>query len=116
MGDEEAECLKKVFKEVMYLWGEVVSGDAIFPLWLFRWLDYEGHVKSMKRVAKALDAILQDWVDVRKREKGRQSNGSEDQGFIDVMLSMIDDGFIEDQIYTRDTIIKATVLVRFIIN
>ncbi|XP_019187201.1 PREDICTED: cytochrome P450 82C4-like [Ipomoea nil] len=105
--DEEAECLKKVFKEVMYLWGEVVSGDAIFPLWLFRWLDYEGHVKSMKRVAKALDAILQDWVDARKREN---RNNNEDQGFIDVMLSMIDDQFMEGQAYTRDTIIKATVL------
>ncbi|XP_031102513.1 cytochrome P450 CYP82D47-like [Ipomoea triloba] len=104
--DQEAECMKKVFKEVMFLWGEVVSGDTIFPLWLFRWLDYEGHVKTMKRVAKALDAILQDWVDARKRENGK----NEDQGFIDVMLSMIDDQFLEGQTYTRDTIIKATVL------
>nr|GMD40253.1 cytochrome P450 82C4-like [Ipomoea batatas] len=106
--DKEAECMKKVFKEVMFLWGEVVSGDAIFPLWFFRWLDYEGHVKTMKRVAKALDAILQDWVDARKRENGNGKN--EDQGFIDVMLSMIDDQFLEGQTYTRDTIIKATVL------
>nr|GMD46624.1 cytochrome P450 82C4-like [Ipomoea batatas] len=106
--DQEAECMKKVFKEVMFLWGEVVSGDAIFPLWFFRWLDYEGHVKTMKRVAKALDAILQDWVDARKRENGNGKN--EDQGFIDVMLSMIDDQFLEGQTYTRDTIIKATVL------
>ncbi|XP_019187199.1 PREDICTED: cytochrome P450 82C4-like [Ipomoea nil] len=103
---EEAQRLKKVFSQVMYLWGEFVSGDAIFPLWFFRWLDYEGHVKSMKRAAKDVDAILQDWVDVRRKE--RRSN--EDQKFIDVMLSMIDDQFTKGYHYSRDTVIKAIVL------
>nr|GMD43505.1 cytochrome P450 82C4-like [Ipomoea batatas] len=104
--NEEALCLKKVFRQVMYLWGEFVSGDAIFPLWFFRWLDYEGHVKSMKRAAKEVDAILQDWVDVRRKEM----RSNEDQKFIDVMLSMIDDQFTKGYNYSRDTVIKAVVL------
>nr|GMD03816.1 cytochrome P450 82C4-like [Ipomoea batatas] len=104
--NEEALCLKKVFRQVMYLWGEFVSGDAIFPLWFFRWLDYEGHVKSMKRAAMEVDAILQDWVDVRRKEM----RSNEDQKFIDVMLSMIDDQFTKGYNYSRDTVIKAVVL------
>ncbi|XP_031104172.1 xanthotoxin 5-hydroxylase CYP82C4-like isoform X2 [Ipomoea triloba] len=104
--NEEALCLKNVFRQVMYLWGEFVSGDAIFPLWFFRWLDYEGHVKSMKKAAKEVDAILQDWVDVRRKEM----RSNEDQKFIDVMLSMIDDQFTKGYNYSRDTVIKAIVL------
>nr|GMD40251.1 cytochrome P450 82C4-like [Ipomoea batatas] len=104
--NEEALCLKNVFRQVMYLWGEFVSGDAIFPLWFFRWLDYEGHVKSMKKAAKEVDAILQDWVDVRRKEM----RSNEDQKFIDVMLSMIDDQFTKGYNYSRDTVIKEIVL------
>nr|GMD40250.1 cytochrome P450 82C4-like [Ipomoea batatas] len=104
--NEEAQCLKKVFSQVMYLWGEFVSGDAIFPLWFFRWLDYEGHLKAMKRAAKDVDAILQDWVDVRRKEM----RSNEDQKFIDVMLSMVDDQFTKGYNYSRDTVIKAIVL------
>lgn len=112
--DEEARALKQIFKENMYLAGQIVSGDALSPSWLFRWLDIEGHIKSMKRVAKAKDAIFQEWVNESVKKKRNQSSSvgdNEAQDIIDVMLSVIDDKFMDGISFTRDTIIKATIRV-----
>ncbi|XP_019166432.1 PREDICTED: cytochrome P450 82C4-like [Ipomoea nil] len=110
--EEEARCMTKVFKEIMCLVGEFAPGDAFFPTGLVRWLDFGGQIASMKRVSKAMDDILQNWIKdhVRRREiKG--ADGDDDRDFIDVMLSVIDDKFQSgDHSYTRDTIIKAASL------
>nr|GMD73162.1 cytochrome P450 82C4-like [Ipomoea batatas] len=59
--DEEARHMRKAFKEFMSLAGELVSADAL-PFRIFRWLDFEGHIKNMKasysdyeRVSSSLD-------------------------------------------------------------
>ncbi|XP_019161657.1 PREDICTED: cytochrome P450 CYP82D47-like [Ipomoea nil] len=113
--DQEARALKQIFKENMFLAGQIVSGDALSPSWLFRWLDIEGHIKSMKRVAKAKDAIFQDWVNehvnkkIEKKNPQSLSAGDEARDIIDVMISVIDDKFMDGISFTRDTIIKATI-------
>ncbi|PHU01692.1 hypothetical protein BC332_31479 [Capsicum chinense] len=108
--EEEAERFKKALKDFMYISMEFVLWDA-FPIPLFKWIDFQGHVKFMKRTFKDIDCVLQSWLDehVKKRERVDFVDGNEED-FIDVMLSMMK---IEDFIdgYSRETTIKATALV-----
>ncbi|KAF3621520.1 putative histidine kinase CKI1-like [Capsicum annuum] len=107
--EEEAERFKKALKDFMYISMEFVLWDA-FPIPLFKWIDFQGHVKFMKRTFKDIDCVLQSWLDehVKKRERVDFVDGNEED-FIDVMLSMMK---IEDFIdgYSRETTIKATAL------
>nr|GMD61144.1 cytochrome P450 82C4-like [Ipomoea batatas] len=105
--DEEARHMRKAFKEFMSLAGELVSADAL-PFRIFRWLDFEGHIKNMKRVTRTMNAFLQVWIDEHVKKRKESTGDVEDRDFIDVMLSVIDDEFTAGYRYTRDTIIKAT--------
>ncbi|KAM3267245.1 hypothetical protein P3S67_032572 [Capsicum chacoense] len=105
--EEEAERFKKALKDFMSI--GFVLWDA-FPIPLFKWIDFQGHVKFMKRAFKDIDCVLQSWLDehVKKRERVNFVEGNEED-FIDVMLSMMsNEDFVDG--YSRETTIKATTL------
>ncbi|KAF3657574.1 putative diphthamide biosynthesis protein 2-like [Capsicum annuum] len=107
--EEEVERFKKALKDFVYTTMEFVLWDA-FPIPLFKWIDFQGHVKFMKRTFKDIDCVLQNWLDehVKKRESVDFVDGNEED-FIDVMLSMIsNEDFVDG--YSRETTIKATAL------
>ncbi|CAH9073590.1 unnamed protein product [Cuscuta europaea] len=111
--EEEARCITKVFKEMMCLAGELAPGDSFFPTGLVRWMDFGGQIASMKRVSKAMDDILQNWIEDHKQRRESNAEGGEevDRDFIDVMLSVIDQKFESGgHSYSRETIIKAASL------
>ncbi|KAL3850426.1 hypothetical protein ACJIZ3_012308 [Penstemon smallii] len=109
-GNGEVERFRGLFRELTFLSGEFVLSDVI-PFPFLKMLDLQGYVKRMKRVAKELDAIIEKWIDehVQRRGKGGEGVRDQEQDFIDVMLSTLDDKF-ESYGVPRRTIIKATVV------
>ena len=61
----------------------------------------------MKRTAKEIDRILGEWLEEHKRN--RASGETEEQDFMDVMLSVTDGADLGG--YDPDTVNKATCLV-----
>ncbi|KAL2249376.1 UNVERIFIED_CONTAM: Xanthotoxin 5-hydroxylase CYP82C4 [Sesamum indicum] len=104
-GAAEVESFRKLIREFTVLSGEFVPSDVI-PIPLLRWIDPKGHIKSMKRVSKELDVIIEKWVEEHTKRRGKGEGCTEEQDFIDAMLSTIDDKFAIPKL----TIIKATVL------
>lgn len=105
---EKARSLRNIIKQFMYISGQFVVSDSI-PFPPLRWLDLQGHIKSMKRIADELSTISQGWI--QEHVERRKIDGLRiEQDFIDVMLSAIDDKFMRFG-HTRETIIKATILV-----
>lgn len=117
-GDEEVERFKEAFRKFLVLSMEFVLWDA-FPIPLFKWIDFQGHVKLMKKTFKDIDSIFQRWLDehVKMRETLMEVNGDgNERDFIDVMLSKMSNEHLHEG-YSRDTIIKATVFVSsFLLN
>ena len=72
------------------------------------WLDVGGHVKAMKKTAKELDGIAQEWLEEHRRRKD-SGEADGDQDFMDVMLSIL--GATDPNGYDADAINKATSLV-----
>ncbi|XVF72293.1 hypothetical protein PTKIN_Ptkin12aG0108600 [Pterospermum kingtungense] len=105
--DEEAEHVTKVIKDFMYVSGLIAPAEVIPFL---GWMDsiFMGQVKPMKRVAKEIDSIVGRWVEEHKSK----SEPDDSQDFIDLLLSAIE----EDSMFgfTRETIIKATVMNLFL--
>nr|ABD39481.1 CYP82E4v11 [Nicotiana tabacum] len=108
-GDEQVERFKKAFKDFMILSMEFVLWDA-FPIPLFKWVDFQGHVKAMKRTFKDIDSVFQNWLEehINKREKMEVNAEGNEQDFIDVVLSKMSNEYLGEG-YSRDTVIKATV-------
>ncbi|XP_059318281.1 nicotine N-demethylase CYP82E3-like [Lycium ferocissimum] len=106
--DEEAQCLKRVFKDIMYVAGQIVLYDAV-PFPLFKYVDFQGHVKVMKRIHKDIDVVLQSWLDdhIKKAEIGKHD---ENQDVIDALLSATDYDEFKAYGYSQQTVIKATVM------
>ncbi|KAL2508084.1 Cytochrome [Forsythia ovata] len=104
---EEARSFRKVIKEFMYVSGQFVLSDAI-PLPFLKWIDFQGHIKFMKRISKELSVITESWIDEHIKRNLKGELGYE-QDFIDVMLSAIDEKFTNYG-HSRETIIKATIL------
>jgi cytochrome P450 family 82 subfamily G polypeptide 1 len=106
--NSEACRFQSAIKDALYLSGVFVLSDAI-PY--FEWMDYQGHVGSMKRTAKELDSVLNIWLNehLQKQSELKSTNYGESD-FMDVMLSSLaEDDVISE--HTRDTIVKATALV-----
>ncbi|KAM3324885.1 hypothetical protein P3S67_000009 [Capsicum chacoense] len=106
--EEEAERFKKALKDFMSI--GFVLWDA-FPIPFFKWIDFQGHVKFMKKTFRDIDCVLQSWLDehVKKRESVDFVDGNEED-FIDVMLSvMSNEDFVDG--YSREPTIEATALV-----
>ncbi|KAL5844987.1 hypothetical protein ACOSQ4_010945 [Xanthoceras sorbifolium] len=86
--------------------GKFLVSDALPFL---RWLDIGGDEKSMKKIAKELDIVVQGWLKEHKKKRAsREVN--EDEDFMDVMLTLLQD---EAQLFPGrdiDTVNKATCL------
>lgn len=106
----EACRFKEAIKEALYLSGVFVWSDAV-P-WL-EWVDVHGHVKSMKKTFREIDAVLSGWLEEHCEER-RQRSGAEFQrdDLMDVMLSALADEDVQATTgFSRDTVVKATALV-----
>jgi hypothetical protein len=65
----------------------------------------------MKRLSRELDSLMESWIQehkLKRLESTENTNKMEDDDFIDVMLSLLDDSMFG---YSRETIIKATAMV-----
>ncbi|MCD7450744.1 hypothetical protein HAX54_008381 [Datura stramonium] len=107
--DEEAQCFRKAFAKIMYLAGQFILYDAI-PLQIFKYVDFQGHIKTMKQIHKDLDDILQSWVDEHMEKKKKVECEDNEQDCIDAMLSVTKPEDFKEYGYSRETVIKATVL------
>ncbi|KAK3405911.1 hypothetical protein EUGRSUZ_K02129 [Eucalyptus grandis] len=100
---------KKAINKALHLCGVFVLSDAI-P-WL-EWLDFQGHVRSMKETGRELDSVLEKWLrqHLEKRSnKGIHVDGG-DADFMDLLLESLP----EDDVvlgHERKDIIKATALI-----
>ncbi|KAK9944740.1 hypothetical protein M0R45_010292 [Rubus argutus] len=104
-GDEEEKRIAKLIKDFMYVAGNPVVCDVIgFP----KWMDFKGQLKTLKHTGSQFDSLMTNWVEEHCKKK-QKSDSSNQQDFIDVMLSEIEDSSMLG--HTRDTIIKATAMV-----
>ncbi|KAK1427364.1 hypothetical protein QVD17_16047 [Tagetes erecta] len=106
---EEAERCHKAIIDFFRLSGVYVLSDLIPCLW---WLDLRGYKKQMKNTANDFDTLLEGWLDEhrqkRKLDLERNRDGVKD--FIDVMLSLEDEGKLSNMEHDSDTTIKSTCL------
>ncbi|XP_050387386.1 cytochrome P450 CYP82D47-like [Argentina anserina] len=107
---EGNESFRKALRNFFKLMGEFVVSDAV-P-WL-RWLDLGGYEKAMKKTAKELDGVVQEWLEEHKHNRIKSTsdvNGEND--FMDMMLKVLDDDCTEEfgGSITADTIVKSTCL------
>ncbi|XVF00624.1 hypothetical protein REPUB_Repub04eG0016800 [Reevesia pubescens] len=101
--DEESKRCQKALNDFFYLAGLLTVSDAIPFL---GWIDVlTGTISKFKKTAKELDFVLGGWVNEhRQRRLAGDIEGEKD--FIDVMLSVLDDGKTSEQ--EADITIKAT--------
>lgn len=107
----EVNRLKNAIKQALYLSGVFVWSDAI-P-WL-EWLDIHGHVRSMKRTFKEIDAVLSKWLQEHRERRSAYSdddNGRAERDLMDVLLEKLVDDDLTSAGHSRDTAVKATALV-----
>lgn len=105
----EARQCQKAINSFFHLIGIFTVSDALPFLW---WLDLHGHERAMKKTAKELDAILEGWIEEhRQRRVSGEVNIEGDQDFIDVMLSLQEQGNLSDLQYDADISMKSTCLV-----
>lgn len=108
--DGEARRCQKAIGQFFHLIGIFVVSDALPFLW---WLDLQGHERAMKKTAKELDSILGGWLEEhRQRRVCGEVKAEGEQDFIDVMLSLEEEGHLSNFEYDADTSIKSTCLVR----
>ncbi|KAK3015136.1 hypothetical protein RJ639_006286 [Escallonia herrerae] len=106
--DGEARRCQKAISQFFRLIGIFVVSDAIPFLW---WLDLQGHEKEMKRTAKELDSILGSWLEEHRRRRiSGEAKPESEQDFIDVMLSLQEEGQLSNFQHDSDTSIKSTCL------
>uniref|UniRef100_A0A5B7BWJ0 Uncharacterized protein n=2 Tax=Davidia involucrata TaxID=16924 RepID=A0A5B7BWJ0_DAVIN len=104
--DAESRRFGRAIKEFMYLSGVLVLSDVVPHI---EWLDLQGHVRSMKRIAEELDFFVGSWLEehIQSRQKGQKMK--EECDFMDVMLSLFgEDGLAYE--HKSEAIIKATAL------
>ncbi|KAL0345302.1 UNVERIFIED_CONTAM: cytochrome [Sesamum radiatum] len=98
--NDEAKQFREVIDQIFKLGGVSNPGD-FFPV--FRWIDYKGYEKALKRVTGKMDAFLQGLIDEHKRDKSRNT-------MIDHLLSLQES---EPEYYT-DVMIKGIILVMLV--
>lgn len=107
--DEEGVNFQKAMKIFLDLMGTFMVSDAVPFL---RWLDLGGYEKLMRKTAKEMDDILEDWLKEHKTKRNSGLLKGEEQNFMDAMLAHVDGGSAEDfSGFDGDTVIKATCLV-----
>ncbi|KAL6215942.1 hypothetical protein ACLB2K_015368 [Fragaria x ananassa] len=115
--EEEARLCQKAISQFFHLIGIFVVSDALPYLW---WLDLQGHEKAMKKTAKDLDQILGGWLEEHRRRRLKSNNGDHlkakcaegEEDFIDVMLSLQEQGQLSNFQHDSDTSIKSTCLAQ----
>ena len=103
--NKEAQRCRRVIGEFTHLAGLFAVADAIPFL---GWLDLGGHEKALKKTAREMDGIAQEWLEEHRRRKGSGEDNTK-QDFMDVMMSVLDGKNLGD--YDADAINKATCLV-----
>ncbi|KAK1554482.1 hypothetical protein Q3G72_012857 [Acer saccharum] len=86
--------------------GKFLVSDALPFL---RWLDIGGDEKSMKETAKKLDMVVQGWLEEHKKKRA-SGEAKEDEDFMDVMITILQD---DPQLFPgrdADTVNKAICL------
>ncbi|KAL3813652.1 hypothetical protein ACJIZ3_014920 [Penstemon smallii] len=97
VGYEEAKNFRELKDEIFTLAGVSNPGD-FFPF--FRWIDYKGFEKKLKRVTAKMDAFLQSLIDEHRRDKNTNT-------MIDHLLSLQE----SQPEYYSDMIIKGIITV-----
>ncbi|KAF3435664.1 hypothetical protein FNV43_RR22755 [Rhamnella rubrinervis] len=107
-GVEESRKCQKALASLFWFLGLFMATDAVPFL---GWLDVvRGYVREMKKTARDLDCVLGRWVDEHRHLRLRGSIEKEEQDFIHVMLSVMDEGELSAD--EADTVIKATCLLK----
>ncbi|PON88618.1 Cytochrome P [Trema orientale] len=91
-GDEgSGDRCRKAIRDFFDMMGAFVVSDAIPRL---RWLDLGGYERAMKKTAKELDQVVEEWLEEHKRKRTLDSelvnNKVDGQDFMGVMLSILD--------------------------
>ncbi|KAI3995872.1 hypothetical protein MKX01_039860 [Papaver californicum] len=114
--DDEVDRARRCQKAVreFFRLARFVPSDGLPCL---RWLDLGGFERDMKKTGGELDVLLQGWLKEHKMKKEISSlqskEGSSEQDFMDIMLSILDDNNVHAKIsesVDADTIIKSTCL------
>ena len=71
------------------------------------WMNSQGYLGSMKRVAKEVDSLVGGWVE--EHEMRLNSEGNKREDFIYVILSVLEDTSMFG--HSKETVIKATIMV-----
>nr|XP_016492423.1 PREDICTED: cytochrome P450 82A4-like [Nicotiana tabacum] len=102
------EILKVAFEKFMVIAMEFELYD-IFPIPLFKWVDFSGSMKVVKETFKETDTIFQGWLDehIKKRERNEGLDENEED-FIDSLLSKTSNEHLGD-IHSPNITIKATI-------
>ncbi|XP_038716474.1 cytochrome P450 CYP82D47-like [Tripterygium wilfordii] len=103
---QESGGWKLVLREFIELSGKFVVSDALPFL---RWLDLGGDEKAMKRIAKELDYVFEEWLEEHKKKRSSGERVDE-KDFMDVMLSVLDDENDLPAGHSAHTTIKSTCL------
>lgn len=104
--DDEAKRCQDGLRNFFRLVGLFVPSDAVPSL---AWLDIGGYEKEMKKVAKELDELMQEWLDEHKTKRAllkAQGKQGGDQDFMDVMMTILENEKLSD--FDSDTVNKAT--------
>ncbi|KAG8634870.1 xanthotoxin 5-hydroxylase CYP82C4 [Manihot esculenta] len=104
--DEDSRQFCKAIKDFFYLAGLFLASDSIPFLGWFYFV--KGYVGEMKKTAKELDEVLERWLKEHKEKRLKGVIKEEEQDFIHVMLSLMDEGEISAK--EADNIIKGTCL------
>ncbi|CAK7328143.1 unnamed protein product [Dovyalis caffra] len=108
VGDDDkikAQQWQKAVRKFLEYLGIFVVRDALPFL---GWLDIGGHEKAMKKTAKEIDSILEEWLEEHKRKRLLGEVDQAEQDFMDVMLSVLPGTDLAG--YDADTVNKATSL------
>lgn len=91
--EENAPRWGKALRDFFELSGKFVVSDA-FPILRRLGLDLDGEERLMKKVARELDQVCEEWLAEHKKMRADDSNSNEiesDKDFMDVMLSILED-------------------------
>ncbi len=102
---KEAGRVQDAVRKFFYFAGVFMVGDLVPYL---RWLDLGGHEKAMRKTAKEIDAIIEEWLQEHKQRRRAGDAGEHD--FMDAMLTELQGADLGG--YDADTVNKATCLVR----
>ncbi|XP_040970723.1 cytochrome P450 CYP82D47 [Gossypium hirsutum] len=93
---------KELLDDLFELSGKFIISDALPYL---RWLDIGGDLKLMKKVAKDLDQVAEEWL-LEHKEKRAENEANSEEDFMGALLSILSD----TEEHEADTINKATSL------